>query len=138
MIQQKHTGVYALAVLQNKVLLIQKARGPYTGKWDLPGGSLEFGEEPLDGLKREVMEETGLIVKKADLLEVLSHVVTYESLSGEQREMHHLGIIYKVELDLSNALKTEADGEDSNGARWIDLSGLSLDELSPFAKRCVK
>jgi 8-oxo-dGTP diphosphatase len=35
----------------------------YIGQWDLPGGHLIVGEDPIDGLVREVYEETGLILK---------------------------------------------------------------------------
>lgn len=35
----------------------------YIGQWDLPGGHLIVGEDPIDGLIREVYEETSLILK---------------------------------------------------------------------------
>lgn len=136
--QHKHIGVYALAIKDDFVLLIKKARGPYTGKWDLPGGSLEFGEKPLEGLSREVQEETGLSVQKSDLLNVLSHTVAYELADGEKEEMHHLGIIYNALLNLSGKLKTGADGEDSNGASWLKITEIGDDQLSPFAIQSIK
>lgn len=136
--QNKHIGVYALAIKDDSVLLIKKARGPYTGKWDLPGGSLEFGEKPLEGLSREVLEETGLSVQKCDLLNVLSHIVVYELANGEKEEMYHLGIIYKVILDPSGNLKTNSDGEDSHGASWINLSEINASDFSPFASQSIQ
>jgi 8-oxo-dGTP pyrophosphatase MutT (NUDIX family) len=41
-----------------------------TGKWTCAGGHLEKGELPLEGLAREVKEETGLDIKKADLVTI--------------------------------------------------------------------
>lgn len=35
----------------------------YAGKWDIPGGRLEIGESPFDGLKRETKEETNLDIE---------------------------------------------------------------------------
>jgi 8-oxo-dGTP diphosphatase len=32
------------------------------GKWELIGGGLDHGEDPIDGLRREINEETGLVV----------------------------------------------------------------------------
>lgn len=43
-----------------RVLLARRAVEPYLGLWDCPGGFLEEGEHPLDGLRRELREETGL------------------------------------------------------------------------------
>jgi 8-oxo-dGTP diphosphatase len=46
-----------------RVLLARRAIEPYRGMWDTPGGYLEEGEHPLDGLRRELLEETGLTVE---------------------------------------------------------------------------
>ena len=53
-----------------RVLLARRAFDPERGKWDLPGGFLEEGEEPLDGLRRELLEETGLEIEPLDFVGV--------------------------------------------------------------------
>ena len=50
------------------MLLARRAVEPELGKWDLPGGFLEEGEEPLAGLRRELREETGLEVEPLSFL----------------------------------------------------------------------
>ena len=45
---------------KSKVLLVKRARNPDNGKWALPGGKVEFGEEYSEAIKREVREELGL------------------------------------------------------------------------------
>jgi ADP-ribose pyrophosphatase YjhB (NUDIX family) len=45
---------------RGRLLLARRAVEPYLGLWDPPGGFLEEGEHPLDGLRRELLEETGL------------------------------------------------------------------------------
>ena len=53
--QQKiHLGIYGLCIKDDKILVIKKARGLYKGKFDLPGGRIEFGESFEESLKREI------------------------------------------------------------------------------------
>ena len=51
-----------------RVLLGRRANDPGAGLWDLPGGFLHEEELPLDGLRREVREETGLELEVLDFL----------------------------------------------------------------------
>jgi ADP-ribose pyrophosphatase YjhB (NUDIX family) len=53
----------ALCVDRGRVLLTRRAFEPFKGHWDIPGGFLEEGEDPREGLKRELREETGLEVE---------------------------------------------------------------------------
>jgi 8-oxo-dGTP diphosphatase len=55
----------ACAVVEQdgRILLARRRYEPFAGKWDLPGGFLEKGEHPLDGIRRELHEETGLEVE---------------------------------------------------------------------------
>ena len=45
-----------------RVLLIQRARAPWLGKWSLPGGRLEAGEDAEACARREISEEIGLSI----------------------------------------------------------------------------
>jgi 8-oxo-dGTP diphosphatase len=52
------------------VLLARRRAEPFRGRWDIPGGFLEEGEQPLDGLRRELREETGLEIEPQEFLGV--------------------------------------------------------------------
>lgn len=53
-------GVATIIHRKNKVLLGLRAGKHGPGTWSLPGGHVEFGEDPIDAARREVLEETGL------------------------------------------------------------------------------
>lgn len=59
-----------MILCNNKVLILKRALKTNFGggNWEFPGGKLEFGEELTDGLKREIMEETGLTIKVKKIL----------------------------------------------------------------------
>ena len=51
-----------------RILLVRRARDPDKGKWDLPGGFLEEAEHPLETLRRELVEETGLEIEPLEFV----------------------------------------------------------------------
>jgi 8-oxo-dGTP diphosphatase len=55
-------GVSACLFRAGKVLLVERGREPFAGKFSLPGGRVEFGEQLADAVRREAQEETGLDV----------------------------------------------------------------------------
>ena len=61
-------GVEAVVERDGRILLARRANAPGAGLWDLPGGFVEEGEEPLAALDREVREETGLSLEDVALL----------------------------------------------------------------------
>ncbi len=69
--QQKFTAS-AAAVVRNKndeILVLNHVLRPRSG-WGLPGGFLESGEQPSEGIARELREETGLDITDVRLLSV--------------------------------------------------------------------
>ena len=132
-----HVGSYAVVIKENKIALIKKARGGYKGKYDLPGGGIEHDETPLEGLYRECQEEIGREVKQANLLDTTSVTFKWQMTEDTIEDLHHIGILYQVELDNEN-LKEDADGLDSLGAEWKDIETLTEDITSPFAWYALK
>jgi 8-oxo-dGTP diphosphatase len=65
---------------EGKFLLTQ--RGPKAknerGKWEIPGGALEFGETFAAGLKREIKEELDIEIEVGELLDICDHILPEE------------------------------------------------------------
>lgn len=78
-----YIGVGVGAILVNSQGEIFMARrGPQAknerGLWEFPGGSVEFGERLADALKREMLEEYGILIAVGPLLDVVDHILDDE------------------------------------------------------------
>lgn len=131
-IKSTHIGAYGFIIKDGKIALIKKARGGYKGLLDIPGGGIEHTESPEDALKRELMEEAGVTVKNYQLLKATSRTFKWNVDDNMIEDLHHIGILYKVEV-LEDTLKSDADGLDSDGCNYYEISELKKSEITPFA-----
>ena len=134
--EYKQLGSYALVVKDNQILLIKKKGGPYDGKLDLPGGTIEFCETPEEALKRELMEEVGIEVNEYELFDANSVAFVWDFKEDVQVKVHHTGIFYKV-TNYKNEIKKEVNideaNDDSLGAEFYSVDTLTKDMLSEIA-----
>lgn len=63
-------GVGVLVIQDGKILLVKRAMMPEKGKWSIPAGFLDYGEDPAETAVREVLEETNLRVEISGLVDV--------------------------------------------------------------------
>ena len=74
-------GVGAL-IFNNQGKFFITLRGPQAnnerGKWEIPGGAVEFGETLEEAIVREIMEEHGIEVRVKELLHVADHIISKE------------------------------------------------------------
>lgn len=76
--ERKNIGVTQKAVVfqtGGKFLVVRRSKTApsHPLKWDLPGGELEYGEDPLIGIAREIKEEAGLEAKNLKPFDVFGH-----------------------------------------------------------------
>ncbi len=67
-------GVGGVVIHEGRALLIRRGSEPLKGEWSIPGGTLEVGETIVEGIARELREETGLEVKVLELIEVFERI----------------------------------------------------------------
>lgn len=127
-----HIGAYGFLIQDQKIALIKKARGGYTGLLDIPGGGIEHDETPVDALKREFMEEAGVTIQNYRLLTATSRTFKWQVNEEIEEDLHHIGILYQVEV-LEDTVREEADGLDSNGCQYYEICELKKSDLTPFA-----
>ncbi len=82
-------GVGGVVLRDGNVLLLLRGQQPLMGRWSLPGGVLELGETLAEGCMREVLEETGLVVKVVDVVESFDRI----HRDAEGRVQYHYVLI---------------------------------------------
>ncbi|MCC6865565.1 MAG: NUDIX domain-containing protein [Ignavibacteria bacterium] len=126
-------GVYAVLKHKDKFILIKKGKGPFKGRWDLPGGKINFGETPKQTLKRELLEETGLKLASYKLLCVEAY-----TFKGNKEVFHHTGVIFNAKAKEIKGIKRKPDGNDSYGAEVFTKKEMRGLKLTPLAKKVLK
>jgi len=99
----------------------------YRNQWDLPGGQIEPGETAEEALKREFLEETGLTIVRAHLMEAYHNSDPEEGAPG-------LCLLYRIE---------EAKGEmeaasDLQAVEYVEKLRIKELQLPPWSKHFLR
>jgi len=116
-------GVGAVIVDQGRVVLVKRGSPPLLGEWSLPGGVVELGETLRAAAEREAREETGLIVKAGEVLEVLDRIVPDEDGAPQ----YHYVLIDFLCIVKGGKLRAGGDAADACWARGSDLAEFKLE-----------
>lgn len=120
-------GAYGICVEDDKILLA-RFTGTSVPRWTLPGGGLDHGEDPADGVLRELTEETGYTGRVLSLLGVHSLHLPTRDWDGEIVDHQSLRILYRVEVT-GGELRDEVGGS-TDRAAWFPLDDIAeLDRL---------
>jgi 8-oxo-dGTP diphosphatase len=117
-------GVGAVVIDGTKVLLVRRGQEPLKGEWSLPGGALELGETLQQGVVREVLEETGLMVVPGGVIEILDRIIQDESSGQDKasgRVRYHYVLIDFVCHVTGGVLGPATDAEE---VRWVERDQL--------------
>ena len=64
-----------MIIEDGRILLVERGKEPLKGFWSIPGGIVETGEKLEEGIRREVLEETGLDVDPYFMLEIFERII---------------------------------------------------------------
>ena len=124
-------GVGGVVIEEGHAVLIRRGSPPLEGEWSIPGGKLEVGETLVEGVRRELLEETGLEVRVVELIEVFERIF----LDDGGRVQYHFVILDYLCQAVSGTLRPGGDSTDVARVREEDLEKYSL---TPAATRVLK
>lgn len=121
---QPYIVIGAFIVRDGKVLLVKENHAPDKGKWNIPAGKLDYGENPSEAVIREVFEETGLEFKPMAVLGLHSvhRKDVAKHLANDTGTTHVLRIVYLGESqgELTNKHgETEYDEPEISEYKWL-------------------
>jgi 8-oxo-dGTP diphosphatase len=107
--------VFSLSEDKTQVLLINRGKEPYKGKWAVPGGFVEIDEELEDAVARELAEETGLTGVQLEQMRTFGKCG--RDPRGRQISITFTGIV-------TEGPDTIRAGDDVAKAQWFDIKNL--------------
>jgi 8-oxo-dGTP diphosphatase len=118
----------------DRIVLIRRAKEPATGRWTFPGGAIELGESLHGAARREVEEETGLLIDVGEVAAVVDNVVH----DGAGRVQYHYVIVDYFAHPVGGSLQPGTDVSDARWVRLADLEGLDMtDKAGQLARQLL-
>ena len=106
------------------MLLIERGKPPLKGYWSLPGGVLETGERLEEGVRREILEETGLVIRPRAVVEIFERIM--RDAAGAP-EYHYVLIDYICRVT-GGTLCAASDCASAEWVRRRDLARYQITE----------
>lgn len=125
--------VLASLIHNDKILLIKRNKQPFKDLWGMPGGKVEFSEHIDKAIIREILEETGLIIKPRRLLAVLSEIFVDKN-KKDKPLYHSIIFLYDTLIENPLSLKKSSEGD----LKWFDLKNLPKGQIIPSDFQMIK
>ena len=115
--------IRALVERQGKILLLRRVGGrpSISGLYELPGGSLHVGEQPVDALKRSLQIHAGIEPETFCLRDVVSFI------DPDYQNTQYVFIVYSTTIDRGDKVTTD---DEYDKIRWVKLSDIHYSQLT--------
>ena len=113
-----YVGVGVIVFRDQEVLLVKREKEPNKGKWSIPGGRQIIGETAEEAAKRELQEETGVIVDRLLLVDIVDAI--FPDVEGKIK-YHYTLVDY---MGYWKSGETRA-GDDAREVKWVNFNELS-------------
>ena len=121
----QRTAAYGVVTSERGILLTElSALTSSPGRWTLPGGGLDPGEEPVAALHREVWEESGQEVRDVRLLEAHTSHWIGRAPSGRLEDFHAIRIVYAAWCPAPTDPVVHDVGGSTESVRWVRAEDL--------------
>jgi 8-oxo-dGTP diphosphatase len=124
-------GVGAIVCHQDRVLLVQRGRPPSEGLWSIPGGKVQPGESLQDAAEREILEETGIVIRVGELA---YHFEFIERDDQGAIRYHYVVLDYYGEYVSGKPCA----GDDASDARWVRFDEMSSLALNASTRKALR
>ncbi len=122
--KQPMVGIGAVLICEGKILLEKRKNEPGRGKWSIPGGLVDLGENLEQTVIREVKEETRLDVCDPELIDAVDNV----TVDDDGKVRYHFVIIdYFVRLK-GGTIKASSDAEELQWTPFEEVENYVLTE----------
>lgn len=125
--------VAAVIVKDNMILATQRGYGEFKGKWEFPGGKVEFNENLENALIREIKEETNADINVIEYINTVEHEYSNFFLKMHsylcELSKNNLEFVYHDNNSLEHENMVWLDLEDLEKLDWLPADILVIDEL---------
>lgn len=124
---KQKVSVRAIIQADNKILLLKRANGrdSILGRYELPGGKLDYGEQPEDGLRRHLEYDMGVMLRSVQLRDAITYI------DHDDRDIQYTFLLYSVSFPPKSNLRLS---ENYSQFAWWSVDEVHQEELTESAK----
>jgi ADP-ribose pyrophosphatase len=124
-------AVGAVVFKDSRVLLVRRGKAPAEGQWAIPGGSVKIGETLRMAAEREILEETGIMIRAE------APIYQFESIEKDEagRVRCHFVIIDVAATYIGGEIRP---GDDAADAAWVSADQLMVLPVNSVTRKVLK